>query len=137
MSNERPTPRRTTISEPFWKACNEGILTLQRCRSQTCGRYIFYPRVCCPNCGGGELEWQQVSGRGRIRSFTKVHRPLHESFQGEVPIYFVAVTLDEGPILYSRLQERPASDDGLLDASVRAVFEKSGTDQALPVFVIL
>ena len=48
----RPLPQINSINRPFWDACLAGRLDLQRCDSPSCGRYVYYPRVCCPYCGG-------------------------------------------------------------------------------------
>ena len=132
--SQRPMPQITAINRPFWEACNRGVLALQRCESSTCKKYVFYPRVCCPHCGNGVLEWMQVSGEGELVSFTKVYRPQHDSFRGEIPIYFIAVRLTEGPLVYSRLVRRPDKDEGLLGCSVRVTFPEFGDTQKLPFF---
>ncbi len=134
--SDRPMPKITPVNRPFWEACDEGRLAMQRCRGGACGRFVFYPRVCCPHCGGGELEWVDVSGRGRIETYTRVFRPQHESFQREVPIYFIAVRLDEGPLMYSRLDPRPERDEGLLGARVEVAFGPPVAGRRLPYFVL-
>src|SRR5690606_3891559 len=35
-------------TEPFWQACAEGRLTVQRCTG--CGSHQFYPRPFCLSC---------------------------------------------------------------------------------------
>jgi uncharacterized OB-fold protein len=125
-------PSATAVNRPYWEGCNRQELLLQRCRGDSCRKYVFYPRVCCPHCGGGDLEWVPASGRGKLVSYTKVHRPQHESFRSEIPIWFVAVHLEEGPILYSRLDRAPASEDGLIGRPVAVVFSTPIEGQRLP-----
>ena len=132
--NEKPLPRVTNINRPFLEACNEGRLVLQQCLNPNCGRSVFYPRVCCPYCGGGRLEWMDVEPAGRIISFTLVHRPQHEVFYDNVPIPFAAVVLDAGPLIYGELVQRPAAADRLLGAPVRVVFRDHAGGQRLPYF---
>ncbi len=91
---EKPQPRINNINRPFWEACNEERLLLQQCQSTACGRWIYFPRVCCPHCGGGDLSWKEASGKGRIETFTVVRRPQHPSFFAEAPYYVIAVRLD-------------------------------------------
>ena len=135
MTTEKPSARLTSINGPFFEGCNLGELQLQRCVAPSCGKYIYYPRVCCPHCGGGELRWERVSGRGVIVSFARVHRPQHESFMSEAPYYFIAVRLHEGPLLFSRLQhEGPVSEENLIGRQVRAVFVSHTTGQRLVFF---
>ena len=57
-------PRPTPVSRPYWDACREGRLLLQRCDS--CGKHQFYPRILCSHCGGSTLAWAEASGRGTV-----------------------------------------------------------------------
>ena len=131
MSNARPMPQVSAVNRPYWDGCNRGVLMLQRCTAQACGKFVFYPRVCCPHCGNGGLEWVEASGRGRIESYTLVHRPQHATFRDEIPIWFIAVRLDEGPLMYSRLMTLPASESGLIGRAVRVVFGDGTPEQKL------
>ena len=131
----RPLPQITSVNRPFWDACQAGRLDLQRCGNAACGKYVYYPRVCCPHCQGGELSWTTVSGKGVIESFTKVYRPQHEVFHAEVPIYFLAIRLAEGPLLYSRFEpgHTPEAEDAhLVGKPVCAVFSPPYGEIRLP-----
>lgn len=130
----KPAPRITPINAPFFEACNRDEFILQRCRSEACRRYIYFPRVCCPYCGGGELEWVPASGKGRIKSFTVIRRPQHQSFAPEVPYCFAAVELEEGPLMYSRIEGASDGARNLLGASVSVVFVQHTAEQKLPFF---
>ena len=130
----KPNPRKTSINAPFWEGCNDGRLMLQRCAGADCERHVYYPRACCPYCGGGDLDWVEASGQGRVVSWTMVHRPHHAGFGPEAPYVFVAVALAEGPLMYSRLAGMPAGD--LLGRSVRAVFVEHGPGRKVPFFEI-
>ena len=88
-----PTPSRT--SAEFWKAAKKHELYMQHC--QDCGHYIFYPRSLCPQCLSSNLNWEKVSGRGKIYSYTIVHRAGIPGFEKDVPYVFAIVELDEGP----------------------------------------
>ena len=65
-----PTPE----SRPFWAATRRHELVLPSCRA--CGTLFYYPRAACPSCLSSDLDWQRVSGRGRLNTFTVVHRGL-------------------------------------------------------------
>lgn len=129
-----PQPRITDVSQPFWDGCREGKLVLQRCADPSCARFVFYPRVCCPYCGGGALDWQEVSGSGRLRSWTVVHRPGHEAFMDDVPYVFAAVTLSEGPLMYGRMLVPPDSPELTIGALVRTVFPPVASGPVLATF---
>jgi uncharacterized protein len=131
--SKRPVPHANPLAKPYWDGCTRGELVIQRCRNSVCGKYVFYPRACCPHCHGGDLEWERISGKGVITSYTLVHRPQHEAFYEEAPVCFIAVRLDEGPILYSQLLDTPANAN-LLAAPVRAVFREVAAGFYLPYF---
>ena len=97
---EKPYPVPDAETAPFWDAVAAGRLDLQRCRS--CRRHVFYPRSLCPHCGGLDLEWVTVSGRGTVYSFTVVHRAPAE-FQAEAPYVVALVELEEGVRMLTRL----------------------------------
>ena len=130
----KPQPRINSINRPFFEGCNDARLMLQQCLDPSCGRYIYFPRVCCPYCGGGDLSWQQASGKGTVVSFTVIHRPNHPSFFPEAPYYFAAIQLDEGPLMYSRLVERLQADRDLIGRRVETTFVSHSENQKLPFF---
>lgn len=132
--DHKPLPRINAINRLFFAACNEGVFKLQRCQSPACGKHIYFPRVCCPHCGGGDLAWETVSGRGTIRTHTLVRRPQHPSFFPEAPYVVLAVTLDEGPLMYSRLVDKVAEDADLIGRKVEVVFADLAPTQKLPYF---
>jgi uncharacterized OB-fold protein len=127
----KPLPRVTALTRPFWDGCSVGVLRLQRCLS--CRKAVFYPRVCCPHCGHGGLEWFDASGSGAVITWTVVHRPGHDSFMADVPYVFAAVALAEGPTMYGRLHE-PHDASGLIGRRVQVVFDALTHDIALPAF---
>lgn len=133
---EGPQPYITDISLPFWDGCRAGRLMLQRCQDPACAHFVFYPRVCCPYCGGDALQWQQASGAGRLQSWTVVHRPGHAAFMPDVPYVFAAVTLAEGPLIYSRILVPPNEPMLAIGAELRIVFPEVASGAVLPAFVL-
>ena len=129
----KPVPRIDAVNAPFFAGCNDGKVLMQRCGAADCGSYIYYPRVCCPVCRRGDLDWIEVSGRGRIATFTIVHRPHHEGFSPKTPYIFAAVWLEEGPLIYGRLEVDPIKPPAL-NAQVEPVFIEHTLDQRLLAF---
>lgn len=129
----KPVPRVDATNAPFWQACNEERVLIQRCTDPGCRRFVYYPRVCCPYCHGGELEWAEVSGRGRVVGATLVNRAHHEGFSSEVPYLFAAIELDEGPIVYGRL-EAASAHEAQTGRSVEPVFIQHTPEQKLLAF---
>jgi uncharacterized OB-fold protein len=130
----KPQPRINDLNRPFWNGCNEGVLRIQKCRA--CARAVFYPRVCCPFCKHGELDWIEASGRGSVISHTTVHRTHHDSFNAEAPYVFAAVALEEGPWIYAQLPGAPVDGSSLIGRRVAATFVEHGPQQKIPAFVL-
>lgn len=123
-----PLPRPSRESGPFWEACRNGELRLQRCRA--CGRFWFPPAVFCPECWSVEWTWEPTSGRGKITSFVVYRRAYHPAFP---PPYVVAVVeLLEGPRLTTRLIDGDV-DSIRVGQDVEVEFARVG-DVRLPLF---
>jgi uncharacterized OB-fold protein len=93
----KPLPRITPDTQPFWDALRERRLVLPYCRD--CGQPHLPPGPVCPLCFSDRLEWRTASGRGRISTWTVVHKAWFPAFAGDVPYNVVQVELDEGPRL--------------------------------------
>ena len=126
----RPTPPETPETAAWWEHTRASRLTVQRC--QTCGHSQFYPRALCLRCRSTQLELVPVTGNGRVRSFTVVHRaPDPDAF---APPYVVAlVALDEGPTLTTNLV---GADPDSWRCDERVVLDWVGLEDGrnLPVF---
>lgn len=85
----------TPESERYWQGCKHHQLWMRYCNR--CARPYFYPRDVCPMCGGRDMDWRQMSGRGTVHTFAIVHRPPMPGFAGDVPLITAIVELDEGP----------------------------------------
>ncbi|NIM69817.1 MAG: hypothetical protein GTN86_04160 [Xanthomonadales bacterium] len=127
----RPVPRPTPATAPFWAACREHRLLLQRCPA--CQAYQFYPRTLCSACLAHEPEWVAASGRGSVRSFTVIRHPVSPAFADEVPYVLALVRLDEGPTLMSVLRHC-APADVTIGMPVEVAFEERRDEVSLPVF---
>jgi uncharacterized OB-fold protein len=83
----------------YFSALARGVFEIPRC--EDCGRWHFYPRVCCPYCHSEALVWESPSGRGTVYSTTTVRKPGGD--------YCVClVDLDEGPRLMSTVVDLQA-----------------------------
>lgn len=125
-----PLPQPNDLSRPHWDACREGKLKVQRCRQ--CGTHVFIPQPRCTTCQSAELTWVESSGRGRVYSYTVVHRAPRPQF--EVPYVVAIIALEEGWHMLSNLQEC-APEDVSIDLAVRVRFEKMNEEISLPYFV--
>jgi uncharacterized OB-fold protein len=103
-----------------------GKLGYQRCAG--CSAAVFYPRVLCPVCGSGALEWRESAGRGTIYATTAIHSRNRD------PRNVVLVDLDEGFRMMSRVEGVPAEE---VEVGTRVRFEvrRGGEDEPVAVFV--
>lgn len=122
--NGRPLPRRTPTSAPYLDAAREGRLHLQRCPRDG---FFFYPRTRCPVCLGDDWVWEDVSGRGRVHSYTVDRVGLDPAQRERLPLVVAIVELEEGPRLTTNIVgcEPGAVSIGM---TVEATFEDLGSE---------
>lgn len=84
---------------PMWERMQEGKLSLQAC--DKCGHVRYPPAPVCPECLSEHATWESVEGSGTVLSWVVFHRQYFSDFP--VPYNAVAVRLDEGPIIVTRL----------------------------------
>ena len=125
----KPLPKPTPTSRPFWDAAKRHELTIQRCGA--CKSYVYYPRDRCPKCFADQLEWQRVSGRGRVYSYTVVRRASARSF-GDAPYVLAIVELDEVPRMTSNIVAPP--EKVRVDMPVEVFFDDVTPDRTLVKF---
>jgi uncharacterized protein len=103
----KPVPVASDFSQPYWDGVAAGQLRAQRCKG--CGVLRHYPRLLCNACYSDTVEWVDLTGHGKIHSWTVAHHPYHPAFTAEVPYTLVLVDLDEGIRAMGRWQgETPA-----------------------------
>ncbi|MDR1968725.1 MAG: OB-fold domain-containing protein [Burkholderiaceae bacterium] len=85
----------------YFGALARGVFEIPCCSD--CGRWHFYPRVCCPHCGSEALAWRRPSGRGTVYATTTVRRPAGGDYN------VCLVDLDEGPRLMSAVVGLPSA----------------------------
>lgn len=128
----RPSPQPTQLSRPFWDACRDERLVVQRCSS--CQQCFFIPSAFCPACLSTAYEWIESAGLGRIVTFTVVWRPPTPAFD---PPYVVAIVhLDEGYDMFSNVVGT-APDQVTIGDRVRVRFSAASADVTLPFFEII
>jgi uncharacterized OB-fold protein len=128
---QRPLPEPTEISRPYWDACRQHRLTIQRC--EQCSTPVFIPQAFCPNCLGRSLAWMQVSGTGSVVTYTVVWRPQTPAF--EVPYVVAIVRLDEGVEMLTNLID-VAPERVSIGARVRVTFADVAEHMTLPFFTL-
>ena len=127
-----PIPKPTPETQPYWDGTKRHVLMIQRCNG--CGQHYFYPRPLCPHCFSRDVHWTQVSGRGRLHTYTINYRPPRK-FPTQSPVIIAVIELDEGPRLMSNIVGADADPAKLrCDAPVEVVFEDITEEITLPKF---
>jgi uncharacterized OB-fold protein len=127
----KPLPEPSRDTKPYWDALREGRLVIQQCAA--CGKLRHYPRPVCDACYSMDATWRQVSGRGKVHSWTVAHHPFHPGFKAELPYVLVTVDLEEGVRMIAQL--RGVSPDAIsIGLPVEVAFERATDELTLPVF---
>ncbi|MFW9793906.1 MAG: Zn-ribbon domain-containing OB-fold protein [Candidatus Thorarchaeota archaeon] len=92
--SEKPT------IEEYLKNIEEGMFKAYRCVD--CRMVIAPPSGACYGCGSSNMEWAEVSGKGKLVSFTVIHVAPDE-FAEEAPYFVAIIELKEGTRVSARL----------------------------------
>jgi uncharacterized OB-fold protein len=128
---QKPLPRPSPESVPYWDAAAKHRLEIPRCNA--CGNYWFPPSASCPHCLSTDFAWTQVSGRGKVFSFVVFHRVYHPAWEGDVPYVVALIELEEGPRLLSNVVGIPV-DQVRCEMPVKVVFDDVANGVAVPKF---
>lgn len=124
--------RNTLDAKRFWDAAQEGRLLIQQC--DDCGEHLFPPQDVCGYCWADALSWTEVSGDGRVHSFSTVHVDIHSTWGDRVPYTLAFVELAEGPFLVTNLVDCDPSEVEI-GMEVEVTFgELPGEDGLFPQF---
>jgi uncharacterized protein len=128
---KKPTPRPAPESVPYWEAARQHRLEIPHCRA--CGGYWFPPSRTCRHCLSADVEFKQVSGRGKVFSFVTYDRVYHPGFAQDVPYVVALVELEEGPRLISNIVGIPY-DQVRCEMPVAVVFDDVAEGVTIPKF---
>jgi uncharacterized OB-fold protein len=126
---EHLMPRITRENAPFFDGLAEGRLTLQACGD--CGRVRYPVAPVCPHCGGRELRWHELTGRGTVHSFVRYRKCYLPEFEVLMPYVVLCVELDEGVRLFGRL----ADGEPGIGARVQGIVERWPSGRCIHAFV--
>lgn len=124
----KPLPRVSPDTAPFWAGTQAGQVRLPFCKA--CGRAHWVAGPVCPFCFSDELEWRPASGRGRITTWTVVHKEWFAAFAADIPYNVVQVELEEGPRITANL----VGGQPAIGMAVQAVFDPVTPEFTLPRF---
>ncbi|MBN1374566.1 MAG: OB-fold domain-containing protein [Dehalococcoidia bacterium] len=133
---EKPLPEITPDKKTFWEAAYRHELLLMKC--SYCGHYRMPlyagDSYMCSDCNSTQPPlWVKSSGKGKIITWTTVHRAFHPSFADEVPYIVALVLLNEGVRMFANLRGiKP--EDIHENQEVEVFFEKLSAEIMLPQF---
>jgi hypothetical protein len=98
MPQQRPDRTLGPRHEEFWEHCGNDELHLQRCAD--CGERAWPVVAACELCGGTDLPFDLLSGRGKVISWATFER---DYYQGVLPVPYdtILIALEEGPLFIS------------------------------------
>ncbi|GAG19893.1 unnamed protein product [marine sediment metagenome] len=114
----------------FIDCLENGKLMGTRCKD--CGIVFFPPRVDCYQCFSSNVEWFEVSGKGKLMTYSKLkYAPV--GFEEDLP-YCIAL-LDYGDYkIFGRIANNVSEDEIELGMEMKAVVNKLPNGQLNYVF---
>jgi len=128
---KKPRPSADADSAAFWRGLRDGVLLLQHCAD--CGHVQYYEQAMCRSCGGETLVHRPATGRGKVHSFSVVHRAPGPAFKADVPYAVLLIDLEEGPRMISTYTGGKP-EEVTFDMDVVLVCEQISEDVTLPRF---
>ncbi|MBN9427233.1 MAG: OB-fold domain-containing protein [Burkholderiales bacterium] len=119
------------LHDEYWSTLAAGEFKIRRCKD--CGTWQFPPMTLCQHCLSENVAWERPSGRGRVWSWIRVHKPYFKSFSDQVPYLVAMIELDEGPMMISSLLDVSETDVVPCGAPVELAIKARG-DKTLPYF---
>jgi uncharacterized OB-fold protein len=133
MAEHFPYPIPESDAEPFWQACQQEELRMQRCTQ--CGRWRWTPTPLCDACQSPQYTWERLSGRGTIHTWTVVTHPVHPAAVDRVPYVVVEVQLaEQEDLLFISNVIDVAPEDIVMDMPVEVTFVDHPHGEKLPQF---
>ena len=125
-----PLPALDVHTRPFWDACREHRLVIQRC--EDCGAHRSPPKPLCATCASFAYAWSESKGLGRVFAYTIAHHSPHPIAAAHLPYNIAVIELDDcdGALLISNVVD---CEEGMLcvNLPVRVAWEDRSDGQPL------
>jgi uncharacterized OB-fold protein len=116
-------------NKPFWQACTENRLLLQRCEES--GKCWYPPSPRSPYAPRSGWKWVQCCGKGKVLSWVVFHQKYFDGFADEIPYVVAMVELAEGAMMLTNIVG--SRDAIVVGAPVEVTFDDRGAHK-VPVF---
>ena len=80
-----------------------------------------------------EVEWVQATGRGKVASYTIIHRAISKAYLDEVPYVVALVELEEGPTMMSNIIHCEP-EEVAIGMEIEVIFEDWSEKISIPKF---
>jgi uncharacterized OB-fold protein len=129
VAYEKPRPNEGLVSEPYWEAAKQHRLMAQKC--QQCGGLWAPPTAVCEGCLSPDLDWIELSGKGKVWSYIIMHQLYYPAFADDIPYNIAVIRSDEGPKFVTNLVG-VKNEDIKVEMPVEVVFDDVDEDLTLP-----
>lgn len=110
---------------PFVDFLDKGRLAGTKCKG--CGAYYFPPRQDCSNCLSNNMEWAEVTGKGKLISYSKlIYAPT--GFEADLPYMIALVEFDKMKV-FGRLSKEIKEEDIAIGMSLKYEVVKLPNDR--------
>jgi hypothetical protein len=83
-----------SIIKRYYEELGKGKLIATKCKK--CSGYTFPPTTACQHCGSTDLEWVELSGRGKLLYLTNsMAPPPNPRFEEFAPFAYGHIMLEE------------------------------------------
>ena len=120
----------------FDKFCSEKKVMASRCKG--CAELWLPPRPLCPKCHSNKMEWEELTGKGKLVSFTVIGvgpwTMTNEGYDKDHPYCSGVVELEEGPRISTQILgvEVARPENIKIGTSVTADFVERGSFSLVP-----
>src|SRR5262249_14427208 len=120
-------------TRPFWEAASRHRVAAPRCGEG--GTFRMPPTPFFPRCRSPRVEWIELSGEGRLYSYSIVCRATFAEMESSIPYVTAVVELPDaqGIRLITNIVDTPL-DRIRIGANVTVVFDDIGDGVTIPRF---
>lgn len=128
-----PLPTPTPDDQAYWDFIDRRELRIQRCTE--CASFRHPPMPNCPCCRSARFDWQPVSGKGTVFTYTIVRHAAHPALKPALPFNVAVVMLDDADDVRIVSNVVDAAPDEIgIGMPVELVWEPRGDGGWLPRF---
>ncbi|MFP6779340.1 MAG: OB-fold domain-containing protein [Alphaproteobacteria bacterium] len=131
MEFKKPRPAIDPDSKIYWESAENNKLMVQY--SLDTKEYFLYSKQLTNSSDSKNIIWKEVSGKGKVYSFTAVHVPAGPAFKEDTPYIVASIELDEGARIISNILTDNIDAISIGD-KVSVIFEKQDDGFIIPKF---